>query len=174
MNIANNSGANSAVFDDFTLTATTAVRTVTWQGIYCTPVVNAPNPVPSATAFAVGFYPSDSGGGPNAQSPLQQFTVPVANVAQTLEQNRPGGTCTTSATSATPTPIGTYNYTFTLPAAFTANAGTRYWLSIVANVPGTPPLWGWRSGTQDNGVSFLFFQNNFTSLNRDRAFSLRP
>ena len=174
MSIANNPGANSAVYDDFTLTAATTIRTLSWQGIYCTPAVNAPNPVPTATAFVVAFYPSDSGGGPNSSAPLQQVTVPVANVAQTLEQNRPGGTCSNAAASFTPTPIGTYNYALTLPTPFSASAGTRYWLSIVANVPSTPPTWAWRSGTQDNGVSFLFFQNNFTTLNRDRAFALRP
>lgn len=159
----------SAVFDDFTLTTATTIRTVGWQGIYCTEVANAPTQVPSATGFSISFHPADSGGGPNANTTLQQSAYPLAQVSQSLDRNGTG-TCGT----ATPTAIGVYNYTVTLATPFNAAAGTRYWLSVQANVPSIPPFWGWRSGTADNGVSFQLFNGQFTTFSTDRAFTLRP
>jgi hypothetical protein len=163
------SGASSVqVFDDFTFTTATTVRSVAWQGIYCRKTVNAPESQPTATAFVVAFH-ADQNGQPVTTGALQTASFPVAQVAQTRDTAFPGR-CGT----ADPTTYVSYGYGLTLPTPFAAAANTRYWFSVQATTPNFDVYWGWRNGTSDNNRSLQLFQGAFTTFNLDRAFSLNP
>jgi len=159
-------GTPVSVFDDFTFTGGSTIRNIAWQGIYCREVLNAGAPVPIATSFTVSFH-ADNGGLPNPTA-LQSETIPLAQVAETFDQNSVLECGTTSTT------WGFYNYSATMTTPFVAAAGTRYWVSVVANLPATDLFWGWRNGTVDNNNSVQLFQGAFTNYNLDRAYELKP
>ncbi len=154
------------MFDDFTFTGGSTIRNVAWQGIYCTEVLGAPAPAPVATSFNINIH-SDSAGVPNTNA-IYSATVALAQAGETFERNATVNCGTTSTTWAF------YNYSTTLATPFTAAAGTRYWLSIVAVLPNTNVFWGWRNGVPDNNSSLQLFQGTFTTFNLDRAYSLAP
>ncbi len=158
----------SQVFDDFTVSTTQTITTVGWQGIYCVQQVNSAAPAPTASAFTVSFYP-DAGGRPNLPAILQTSTFTVAQTGQALEKTVSGLTCGT----ATPTTWPFYRYSVTLPTAFTATAGTKYWISIQATTPSYAVYFGWRDGTPNNNSSLQLFQGVYTTYNVDRAYSLK-
>ena len=161
-------GASAQVFDDFTFTGGANIRSVAWQGIYCAEVANGAAPAPTATGFIVSFY-ADQSGRPNTATPLHQTTFPLGQVAETLDRTQASLNCGT-----TPTTWSFYSYSVTLPTAFGAAAGTRYWVSVQAMTPTTAVFWGWRDGTPDNRTSLQLFQGNFTTFAVDRAYSLAP
>jgi hypothetical protein len=167
--------APSQVYDDFMFTGAGTIRTVAWQGGYCTPTTNAAAPTPSATAFRVGIY-ADVSGRPNLAEPLSIATYPLAQVAETLDRTIVGLTCTDGATrSGTNVTYGTYRYQLTLATPFSAAANTRYWFSVQAVSPTYYPLWGWRDGVNDNQTSLNYSNNTFQrTATFDRAFSLKP
>lgn len=157
------------VFDDFTLTTTTAISTVGWQGIYCVQQANAPAPAPTASSFTVSFY-SDASGRPNIAAPLQRTTYSLANVGETFEKNVAGLTCGSAANTTWPF----YRYSVALATPFSATAGTKYWISVQATTPSYAVYWGWRDGTPDNNSSLQLFQGTYTAYPVDRAYSLKP
>ena len=159
----------SYVFDDFSFTAATTIKTVSWQGIYCVQTQNAGAPGPTATAFTVSFY-SDANGRPNTTAPLQSTSYPLAQTAQTFEKNQNPLTCGT----ATGTTWPFYKYTVTLATPFTVVPNTKYWMSIQASTPSYGVYWGWRDGIVDNSTSLLLFQGTYTTNGFDRAYSLVP
>ena len=167
--IVSNGAAPGQVFDDFTLTTATTVRTVGWQGIYCVQQANAGAPAPTASAFKVSFY-SDNAGRPNLATPLQSTTYPLAQTAQTFEKNQSGLTCGTAMGTTWPF----YKYSVTLTAPFAAAASTKYWISVQALTPSYDVYWGWRDGTVDNSSSLQLFQGTYTTFAIDRAYSLVP
>ena len=167
--IVSNGAAPGQVFDDFTLSTATTVRTVGWQGIYCVQQANAGAPAPTATAFTVSFY-SDNAGRPNLTTPLQISTYPLAQTAQTFEKNQSPLTCGTAAGTTWPF----YKYSLTLTTPFAAAANTKYWFSVQANTPSYDVYWGWRDGTPDNSSSLQLFQGTYTTFAIDRAYSLAP
>jgi hypothetical protein len=167
--------APSAIFDDFTFTGPSTIRTASWQGAYCVATNNSPGPTPTATAFRVSFY-ADVSGRPQLATPLAQATYPIAQTAQTLEQSIPNLTCNDGfGRQGTGVTFGTYRYQVTLSTPFVAAANTKYWFSVQAITPTYTTLWGWRDGLRDNQTSLRYFNNAFNSTSPyDRAFSLTP
>ncbi len=165
----------SQIFDDFTFTGASTIRTASWQGAYCVSTNNAPAPTPTATAFRVSFY-ADAGGRPALSTPIAQVTYPIAQVAQTLELNIPGLTCNNGfGQQGTNVVFGTYRYQVTLATPFAAAANTRYWFSVQAVTPTYGTLWGWRDGLNDNRSSLRYYNSTYQeTTNYDRAFSLTP
>lgn len=162
-----NGSAPSEVLDEFSLASAASITTLRWQGIYCTAVDNAPAPAATASAFVVSIY-ADAAGSPNLATPLLRQTYPIANTGQTLTRNWSGLTCT----GGNNTTWAVYDYSITLPSAFAAAAGTRYWLSVQAVTPSYDVYWGWRDGRLDNNYSLQCFQGTCTSYTVDRAFAL--
>ena len=126
-------------WENFTLSSDTAITQVQWRGGYqynaqYGPLIN----------FTVSFYPSIAAGTePDiAHPPLAEYTT--------------GGT-------ANQTPVGNfggvamYDYSFTLPAAFIANASTKYWVEILANQPSIPD-WCLAAGSGGNSSHFRFVE----------------
>ena len=164
-----NGAAPGQVFDDFTFTSASTIKTVAWQGIYCVPQANAAAPAPTASAFQVSFY-TDVSGRPNTAAPVQTSTYTLAQTAQTFEKNQSGLTCGTAANTTWPF----YKYGVTLSTPFVAAANTKYWFSVQALTPSYDVYWGWRDGTVDNSSSLQLFQGTYTTYAIDRAYSLVP
>ena len=166
--IVSNGAAPAQVFDDFTFTAASTIRTASWQGIYCV-LSTAAAPAPTASAFRVSFY-ADSSGRPRLGTPLASATYTLAQSAQTFEKNQSGLFCGTTAN----TNWSFYRYTVTLSAPFTAAANTKYWFSVQALTPSYDVYFGWRDGLVDNSSSLQLFNGTYTPFGFDRAFSLTP
>lgn len=162
-------GEPAAVFDDFQLTAAAQIATVRWQGIYCVQLAGAAAPAPTATEFIVSFH-ADVSGRPNTASSLLQARFTPSQAAQTLERRMGGLSCG----SATDTHWVLYDYSATLPSAFAAAAGTRYWVRVQAVTPSADVYWGWRSGTNANAQSVMLFLGAFDVFTLDRALQLAP
>lgn len=167
--IVSNGFGPSQVFDDFTLTGASTIRTVGWQGIYCVQQANAGAPAPTATGFTVSIYP-DNAGRPNLAAPVQSSTYTLAQTAQTFDKTVGGLTCGTAPNTTWPF----YRYSVTLATPFQAAANTKYWISVQARTPSYDVYWGWRDGTPDNNSSLQLFNGSYTTFAIDRAYSLTP
>ena len=168
--IVSSGAAPGQVFDDFTFTAASSIRTVSWQGSYCVPTNGTVAPAPTASAFRVSFYADSSGRPKLSTGALVATNYPLAQVAETLDRNISGLTCN-AATSAT---YAFYRYQVTLTAPFAAAANTKYWFSVQAVTPSYNVYWGWRDGLVDNSLSLIYFNSVFSTNGFDRAFSLTP
>ncbi len=123
------------IWDDFTLQTTETITQIDWIGGYDPARVGLGGPV---LDFRIRIYPSIPAGSEPAiaNPPLVDYLV--------------GG-------NAGETPIGLvgsinmYSYTFTLPTAFTASAGVKYWVQIEASQQGGLPDWGFSFGTGGDG-----------------------
>jgi len=149
------------VWDNFVLAAGGYIGAVTWQGIY---VNDLGATFVDATSFDVRFY-ADAAGAPGAQ--LYNASFPVGDTHQTFVG--------TQSWFGNDSPV--FNYEVSLPAAFTAAAGTQYWLSIVAHSPTFRPVWAWTAGTggNDSSVQDLVLDAAPPYLvGQDRAFTLVP
>lgn len=150
-------------WDDFTSPVDTTIRTVSWQGAYCRSWQGLSPPGPPLTvakSFRVSFEadrngrPSTFGGGPYA------FTLTPVDAH---EQFAFDGVWNESDCAY-------YDYTAVLPMPLPVTASTRYWLLIRAVTDST---WGWRIGTQDNGVSASgSLYSGINTSAKDLAFSL--
>lgn len=145
----NGLGNFATVYDDFVLASDTSVTDVHWTGSYFNPPSQG-----SIQSFTITFW-DDSAGQPG--SSLLSETI---------------------AGTAGETFIGldffgdpTYTYSVILSTAFAANAGTRYWLSIVPTLP-FPPQWGWEASVAGNGVAYQDFFGDRAQLPGDFAFDL--
>lgn len=163
------------VWDSFTLGSSQAINEIRWRGFYAYASYGSPN-IPSSPVsdFTISIYPTSPYPGVNEPN---IFAAPIV-------QYSTGGL-------AGQTPAGTfggmpmYNYAFTLPVAFQAVAGTRYWLQIeasqgVAPLTSWPPDWNIAFGTGGDGLYFqeiiggtLAGGNQYrTVTGNDTAFSL--
>lgn len=145
-------------FDDFTSAETTTIRTISWQGGYCRKpnLPGAPSAV--STSFRV-WFDTDHNGLPWIFSGYAVTFTP----AEAHEQFAFGAKWNEFDCAY-------YDYTAVLPTPFPVTAATRYWLGIRAT---TDVRWGWRLGSQDNGVSALGTQNTGAVItSKDLAFSL--
>jgi hypothetical protein len=150
------------VWDAFSLASTATVLAIQWRGTY-----GASGP---ASNFTVAIYASiPAGTQPDVSRPP-------------LVEYQTGG-------NADPTYAGVfggatmYNYSFTLPVAFQAQAGIKYWLQIEGWQPGFPD-WSMAAGLGGDGSHFLCEHQNiaqdagvptgcwFTSRTGDAAFTL--
>jgi hypothetical protein len=166
---------NHQAADDFTPLVTTAIRTVSWQGGYCggLPLAGAvPPPTADARAFVVSFYP-DQNGTPQLYGGTQlyevTFTPAEAHERFTFDTGATANVCDNQTPNAS-----YYEYTAVLPTPFSVTAGTRYWLSVRADLPYDMPIaWGWRVGTPDNNYSvFAGLDIRLVTSTADLAFSL--
>ena len=127
------------VWDNFTLQNTETITEIDWIGGYDPARLGGGGPV---IDFEVSIYPSITAGTEPA----------VANPP--LVQYFTGG-------NAGETPIGTvggtplYSYALTLPEAFIASAGVKYWVQIEAWQQGSIPDWGIAAATGGNNQHYL-------------------
>jgi hypothetical protein len=142
----NGNGNFATVYDNFSLTQNTTITDVHWTGAYFNGGVGTPS------VFTIQFW-SDAAGQPGVS--LNSNTIPAANDGQT------------------PTAGGnpTFTYSVDLANAFVANAGTQYWMSIVASM-GVPPQWGWATGIGGDATSYQNFFGTRSNLHTDLAFDL--
>ena len=141
----NDTGANgnfATVFDDFTLSATSNITGLNFTGQFFNPNTS----VGPISGFTVNFY-SDAAGAPGS-------TLASSFTTGTAGQSCTGVVC---------------NYSLALN--FNADAGTRYWMSIVPDLL-FPPQWGWNFGSGGNGVAYQTFFGTTTQQTRDYAFTL--
>ena len=120
-------GNFATVYDNFSLAGTSNITSVQWTGLYFNPPAQGTIP-----GFTVAFW-ADSAGQPGGLL-ASQF---VAGAANETSLGSFGG-------------FPAFSYDLTLPTAFTAQAGTQYWMSVVPDL-GFPPQWGWASGSGGDG-----------------------
>lgn len=132
------------VWDSFTLEANTALTEVRWRGAY-TNYLSGAGKAP-VYRFKVSIYASNvTGFEPDVtHPPLVKYTVDT-NCGET-PAGMAGG-------------VAMYDYQFTLPSAFQAAGGVKYWLQIEASQGLTPvyhwpPDWSIAKGTGGNGAHF--------------------
>ena len=142
-------GNFATAYDDFTLGSTANITSVDWIGSY----FNPPPPTGTITAWTVSFY-SDAAGQPSA-SPLWSSHI-SGNGSETFLQNDSSGDPT---------------YSYAENVNFTANGGTKYWLSVVPDMA-FPPQWGWETGTGGDGVSWQVYLGTGGQNPNDLAFTL--
>lgn len=162
-------GPGGQVFDDFTFTGASTIRTVAWQGVYCAQTAGAPAPTPTATAFTLTFH-ADSSGRPRLGAVLLSSSHTAAVVSQILDRTTSNLPCGPFAG----TTWAMYRYQVTLSIPFAAAANTKYWLSVTSATPSYSVLWEWRSGMPDNNMSLQRINSAYDVANLDRAFSLTP
>lgn len=153
-------------WDDFTSPVTDMIRTVSWQGGYCRRQDLFPIGPPPATSpsFQVAFSP-DNNGRPPFYASLYGVTFTPAETREQFAFN----------SFWNELDCVYYDYTAVLPTPFPVTAGTRYWLLIRGQIGGpSDSPWGWRAGTQDDGMSAhgTAHQENIVMLASDLAFSL--
>lgn len=141
-------------YDDFTLGSAQQIDTVQWVG---------------------GFY------NPNAAVPIDSFTIQFYTDAGGL----PGASVYSAQQAVTPTSLGTrpsvsfgdipmFSYSMDLAVDFLADAGTRYWISIVANLAfiGFTQQWGLATSADGNGASVQDSNGAIIRGQVDHAFTL--
>jgi PEP-CTERM motif len=134
-----------AAYDNFTLSASASITSVQWQGGY-----NGPATQGTITAFHLTIWPDMVVGGvhqPNTSvSNPFSLTIP-GNANETLAGPEIGSSGTTNLI---------FNYSANLPQAFTAQAGTEYWLSIFPDLNSSAAgNWGWHTGMNGDGFSVV-------------------
>ena len=142
-------GNYATMYDDFALSQDGTINRVTWMGGW----FNGGG-IGSISAFTIGLW-SDASGQPGSSL----FSTDIAgNAKQTL-----------LGTSNFGVPTYSYDAAF---AAFDATAGTRYWISIVANTTGgSSPQWGWDS-TLFGGESVQDSSGTRRAASTDLTFAL--
>ena len=135
------------VWDAFILDATANLGTVEWRGTF-----GASGP---ATNFTVAIYGSiPAGTQPDfSRPPLVEYQT-GDNAGQTFAGIFGG--------------VAMYDHSFTLPVAFEALAGVKYWLQIEGWQPGFPD-WSIAAGSGGDGSHFLCEHNNLTGDARTPA-----
>lgn len=142
-------------WDSFTLSSSHAITEVTWRGGliygggYGGPVVD----------FTVAIYPTSIANEPDVvNGPLVEYTV--GDHAGETYAGTFGGTAM-------------YDYHYTLPSPFQAEANTKYWLYIVAWQNGIPE-WGFSAATGGNGSYFRYVRgyHQYQFISGDFSFSL--
>jgi hypothetical protein len=145
-------GNFATTYDNFTLGTTATVTNVQWQGSYFNVT-----PPPFVTAFEIQFWSHNPAGG--GQPGVSLLKEKIAGNAKETFVGLEFGV------------FPTYNYDLDLTTAFTAAAGTEYWLSIVPDLA-FPPQWGWHSGTGGDARAIQDFQGARAAVGNDMAFSL--
>jgi hypothetical protein len=115
-------GNFATTYDDFIFDIAARITDVSWDGKYFGPNAGAAPPI---SGFTLTFW-SDSTNQPGLVLHSQSISGNAG--AAFLGVGGVGGPA--------------FNYSASLATPFTAQADTRYWLSIVPDV-GFPPQWGW-------------------------------
>jgi hypothetical protein len=125
------------VWDDFMLSATSAITEIGWRGEYLSNGLYG-----AITDFVVSLYTSTAAGWqPDViNPPLAQYVA--------------GNTANETPPWTAGQPIATFHdYQFALPTPFTAEADVKYWVQIEGIQPG-PTDWGVVGGGNGSGVLF--------------------
>ena len=131
-------------YESFILPQTTDVKEVSWRGGYQYIGYG------SAFNFHITFYDSIAGGSqPHCGNP--QFPETDFSLANYYTGDAAGETAVGVFGGTT-----MYDYHATLPTAFHAVAGHKYWVKIEGLILGTYPAWGLASGVGDNSNHFTF------------------
>jgi hypothetical protein len=127
--------------DDFSDNVTSPIVDVQWWGSYL-PNTAAPGQVQD---FLISF---ESNVAPNSAAGFSQPGLSLSSEVVKLGALAPqSGTFTQTAVPSVPGPDGTlYQYNAELANPFPEQAGTTYWLKIVALTgPNNPVQWGWHN-----------------------------
>ncbi len=154
-------GNGFRAYDDFVLTTTATITSVSWQGIYIPTPATASAPTPDTTMWQIGFF-ADNGDFPVA--PLSSTSLAVASVTTTF----------LSAGTFGSQPVNLYSFAATLPTGFTAAAGIKYWFSPVSIAASFDPFFSWSPSTAvyDGLTAQTDLNGNSYDRSNDRAFSL--
>jgi len=135
-------------YDNFTLGSSASITSVEWIGSYFNPPAQG-----TITGWTLNFY-ADNAGTPGT---LLYSTGDVAgNAGETFLQTDNAGDPA---------------YLYGLSTAFTASAGTQYWLSVEPDL-GYPPQWGWETGTGGDGAAYQCFFGTCGPISNDLSFAL--
>lgn len=152
----------ATAFDDFTLSQPASITGITWRGAYYYP--GSPPPPPPVQGTAVGFVvtlysaTNDAAAYPDLASVLNQTIV-----------DGPAGEAIVTKDAI----MLLCDYSVTLTTPFSANAGTKYWLSIAAKMNGLSPEWGWSAGTGGDGIALNYCHDQPNAqIANDLAFTL--
>jgi List-Bact-rpt repeat protein/flagellar hook capping protein FlgD len=147
-------------YDSFTLGSSQAITEVRWRGGYQYGGIYG-----RVWDFSITFYESAvNGTQPYCTNPqLPEFYLahyPVGGTAGETFVGNFGG-------------VALYDYGFTLPSAFLATAGVKYWIRIEASQVGYPD-WGVAAGSGDDAQHFQFSTGaaRFSFAANDEAFTL--
>jgi len=147
-----------ATFDNFSLSNTAKVTSVSWNGFIWDPT--GANGGIQPGAFWYLYFFSDAGGLPGTNI-YQQVVAPAVT---DLGSDTFGGT-----------PVEVYNFTAALPVDFTANANTTYWIVPLLVQLDFTPLFSWSPSTMtfdDESVQEPIPAGGYNVQAGDRAFSL--
>jgi hypothetical protein len=156
----NGSDADTYAYDEFLVGSDATITEVHWRGGYTQNQFGGP-----VTDFSVTVFESIAGGSqPHLGNPQLEDTFPIY-----LAKYWVGGNAGETAVGTS----GMYDYTFVLPTAFHALAGTKYWLRIEASQASYPD-WGIAVGTGGDGNYFQFITGraSFLFISGDTAFTL--
>ena len=154
-------GGGFRAFDDFTLGTAATITSVMWQGIYLPQASSPTAPSPDTTTWTIGFY-SDDGSFPDRA--LFDVSLPATGVTTTL----------LGSGSFDAQPVNLYSFVATLPSAFSAAAGTRYWFSPLSQATSFDPFFSWSPSTlaYDGLTAQIDVAGTHYNRPNDRAFSL--
>ncbi len=154
-------GSGFRAYDDFTLTTTATITSLSWQGIYIPQTAAATAPAPDTTTWQIGFF-ADNGNFPGTS--VFSVSIPAVNVATTLIGSGTFGG----------SPVNLYSFSATLGPAFTAAANTKYWFSPLSLAPSFDPFFSWSPSTAvyDGLTAQTDTNGNQYDRSDDRAFSL--
>lgn len=122
------SNSDKYLWDNFTLAYTQDITGIHWRGGYDPNVFNGAGAV---VDFEVAIYASNGAEPAYLSGPLVSY--PTGGNAGQTSAGTVGG-------------VAMYDYAFTLPSAFQAQGGTKYWVYIVAEQTGNPD-WGLSKAT---------------------------
>ncbi len=142
-------GNFATTYDNFTLSSTSDIAEFQWIGAYFNPPAQGP-----ITGFTLNFY-ADNGGAPGAT--LASYSGPGTFGETFIGYDVFGDPA--------------YFYDGFLGLPFTAQAGTTYWASIVADLV-FPPQWGWETGVGGDGAGYQCFFGSCAGIPNDLSFAL--
>lgn len=147
------------VWDNFTLSSAQDISEIKWRGGHDPLKFGSGGPV---LDFTLSIYASIPAG-----------TQPDVSRLPLLELSTEGNANQTWAGEFGETSL--YDYTYTLPSAFQASAGTKYWVQIQAAQNGIPD-WGLARATGGDGSHFEKYvfsgTENYQAALGDAAFTL--
>ncbi|HLK58884.1 MAG TPA: hypothetical protein VKU00_20085 [Chthonomonadaceae bacterium] len=141
-------GNYATVYDDFTLSHSSALTDVSWQGGFFNPSTAG-----TITGFTLTFSADKNG--------LPGRTLRTEFISGNANQ--------TSVGTEGTVPI--YDYSAILPSVFNAAGDKTYWLSIVPDLT-LPSQWGWQTGTGGDGQAVQDLLGSRSRLSSDMAFTL--
>jgi hypothetical protein len=160
-----------STLDNFSLSSTSILTGISWQGDYLQfdpSTGNNLNGAPNTTQWRFAIYTA----GGTSSFPFTLVTqqiVPASSVTETFA----GTTGFFNPGSGTTTIINYYNESVTL-SGITLQAKQTYYLGIFSFNNGSGDAWSWTSSNTGDGVSYQYntFDNATLTRSLDRTFSL--